>query len=220
MKYVRCLLLGILAGIAISLGSVGYVGCVANNSKVLGAFLFALGLLLVCAFKFNLFTGKIGYLFDNKKNYLLDLLVMYIGNIIGACGSGFLFSATSVFKEGSAFLTVVQNISTSRAVSSGEPWQSALILGIFCGMLVFFGVHIFKNADSPAVKVTGLVFAVAAFIIAGTEHCIANMFYFSAANMWNGGTILNIVVVTIGNSIGALLLWTLFHFSAERNKPQ
>ena len=44
------------------------------------------------------------------------------------------------------------------------------------------------------------------FILCGFEHCVANMFYFSVANAWSGKTVLYLLVMTLGNSCGGLIL--------------
>ena len=44
------------------------------------------------------------------------------------------------------------------------------------------------------------------FILAGFEHCVANMYYFSAANMWTWKTVLYVLVMILGNSVGSILL--------------
>ena len=89
-KHGKTVLFGIYAGMAIGFG--GLLNIVANTllssapiwGRILGSLLFPIGLTMVCFFSFNLFTGKIGYLFDNDKSYLLFLLFVYIGNILGS----------------------------------------------------------------------------------------------------------------------------------------
>ena len=67
MEHLKTLIKGILAGIAISFG--GFL-CIRTNAiaanTILGSFLFSFGLILICNFNFNLYTGKVCYLFDNK----------------------------------------------------------------------------------------------------------------------------------------------------------
>jgi formate/nitrite transporter FocA (FNT family) len=81
MKYLSVLIKGILAGICISIG--GFLCLkvnIAANSKVLGAFLFPIGLILICNFGYFLYTGKICYLFENKeqsyKEKILSLILL------------------------------------------------------------------------------------------------------------------------------------------------
>jgi formate/nitrite transporter FocA (FNT family) len=55
-------------------------------------------------------------------------------------------------------------------------------------------------------KYLSLFFGVMVFILSGFEHCVANMFYFSVAAMWTGKTLLYVLVMTLGNSVGGLLI--------------
>ena len=93
IKYLDNFLLGILAGAAIGLGgflnlllvSTGIEAC-----RYLGGMVFSIGLFTVCFFGLHLYTGKVGYVMENDRSYALSLVIMYIGNVIGAVGFGYL----------------------------------------------------------------------------------------------------------------------------------
>ena len=74
------LLNGIYAGIMIAVGGTIYLS-IAN--QVVGAILFAIGLLTICVYKMNLYTGMIGYLLENKLGYLKTLIFTLLGNLLG-----------------------------------------------------------------------------------------------------------------------------------------
>ena len=82
-KTLGVFLKAILAGFCIGLGGVVFLGLMPTN-KPLGAFLFAIGLFTICTHGFNLFTGKACYILENKPSYLGTLVVIWIGNLIGA----------------------------------------------------------------------------------------------------------------------------------------
>lgn len=217
-KILSCFILGILAGLSIALGSFVFLACLACDQKILGSILFSVGLLMCCAFSLNLFTGKVGFIFENKPHYLLDLLIMYLGNILGAAGSGLLvYAAISHLPNTSIFDQAVA-VSVSRSITVNNWWVS-LIMAFFCGILVFLAVYGWKKFDNYALKITCLILCVTTFVATGTEHCIANMFYFSAGFTWNVSTILNIVIVTIGNALGSLTTWVLFYGSQKLLSP-
>jgi len=219
MKFLKCLLLGFLAGMCISFGGLVSLTCTANNLKILGNILFSLGLLAICIFGFNLYTGKIGYLFESKskKSFVLDLLTMYLGNIIGTVGVGYLLRLTGLCNN-ETFMEVCNKVGQAKLLNMGggfgQTWYGALILAFFCGVLVFLSVHLFNKTNfHPIVKVVGLILFIGAFVIIGFEHCIADMFYLAISNVWGtnfGEAILFILIVTVGNSLGSLSIWGIF----------
>ena len=85
MKHIKTICSGLLAGIIIGLGglifSVVMAGAATVAERILAAFLFSIGLLLICIFGLNLYTGKIGYVLDNKPRYIIDLGEMLLGII-------------------------------------------------------------------------------------------------------------------------------------------
>jgi len=196
--YVKTLILSLCAGICIGIGGTVYLMC---PSKPLGAFLFAVGLTAILIFGLNLYTGMVGYLFDNKPLYIVKILIVWIGNFGGTALVALLMRATRAFKG----IDEAANAVVSSKLS--DNYLSLFILGIFCGILMFAGVDTFKKhyekKDFAAVFMP--VICVAVFIIAGFEHCIADMFYFVAA----GKTIEGLPVllfVTLGNSVGGVLM--------------
>lgn len=211
IKYLKTLALAVLAGFAIGLGGLAYVACSAYETsgvgRILGSFLFSVGLLSVCAFSLFLFTGKVGYVFENKKDFILQLLVGYAGNFLGAALLG-LICHFAGGTNGAPMGDFVRNLAANKNVLTGEAWYSALLLGIICGALVFIGVDIFKRKPG-FIGTVGLILAVATFVVVGSEHCIANMFYLTYAWSWNLGTILNVLLVTLGNILGAWLIYGL-----------
>ena len=83
-----------------------------------------------------------------------------------------------------------------------DDYISLFLLGIFCGFLMYASVEGYKTVKNPLILFAG----VSAFILCGFEHCIANMFYFSMAGMWSAKAFLCILVITLGNSIGGMLI--------------
>ena len=94
-KTVATFLRAILAGFCIGLGGVVFLALL-PTSKPLGAFLFAIGLFTICTHGFNLFTGKACYILDNKPSYLGTLVVIWVGNLIGAFCMAALMHCTRV----------------------------------------------------------------------------------------------------------------------------
>lgn len=207
--YIRIALYGAFAGIAIGIG--GLLNIVANTylvpeiaAKIIGSLLFPIGLSLVCFLDLNLFTGKIGYLLDNDKSFLLKLLFIYIGNIIGSLIFG--GWALVVFK-GELHETVLAIASKKLFELSFRPIIKVFGGSVLCGALVYLAVFSYKTFKQVYLKLIGIFLAIGLFVFLGFDHCIANMFYFTFSWSWkNPVAYLNIAIVTFGNSIGAIAL--------------
>ena len=210
-KHGKTILFGIYAGMAIGFG--GLLNIIANTyltsapivGRILGSLLFPIGLTMVCFFGFNLFTGKIGYLFDNDKSYLLFLLFVYIGNILGSLLMGAFCRV--VFYDGALF-------ATANAIAGGKlfaleflPIIKCFAGSVLCGILVYLAILSYKEFKQVYLKIIGIFLAIGLFVFLKFDHCIANMFYFAFAWTYgNGVTYLALAVVTLGNSLGAIAL--------------
>ena len=196
MERLRQYIFGIIAGLGIGIGGVVYLSC---ENSIVGAFLFGIGLLTVCFFKLQLFTGKIGYIVVNKPNYIIELILTWLGNFTGTFIVGFLIHYTRIYPK----LEKVHNIVNTKLLDNP---LSIFILSIFCGMLMYIAVDIYKNAKEGMVKIAGVILPVVVFILSGFEHCIANMFYFTLADAWSFTAFVYIIIMTLGNSAGGIII--------------
>lgn len=190
------LIKSILAGIMIAIGGTIYLSL---ENKTVGAFLFAIGLFIIVTKGLNLFTGKIGYIFDNGKEYVKEVLITLGGNFIGTFIVGFILRFTRIYP---AINAKAQNICQ---IKIDDSIISISILSIFCGILMYLAVNGYKVMKDNFGKYAGVFLGVAVFILCGFEHCVANMYYFSVANMWNLVSFGYLLVMIIGNSIGGVL---------------
>ncbi len=213
MKALKTFVGGILAGISIAIGGTVFLSL---DNKVLGALFFTVGLFAVCTFGFNLYTGKVCYVFDQDRNYALGLPLIWLGNLAGAFLTALAERATRV---GPALAEKAQTICT---VKLNDGLLSIFFLSVFCNMLIWLAVEGFKNNPHPAGKYLSLFFGVAVFILCGFEHCVANMYYFSMAGMWSLKTLAWVLVMTLGNSVGGVVFPLLRRISADReaDKPE
>lgn len=195
MKTLRTFLNAVLAGIAIAIGGVVFLSC---DSKFVGASLFAVGLLAVCTFGLNLYTGKVCYVLDNKPGYILDVLLIWVGNLVGTTATGLAIRATRL-------TGVVEKAYELCQVKLGDDLISIFILSMFCNMMIYLAVENYKNNPHEVGKYMAIYFGVVVFIMAGFEHCVANMFYFAVGGCWSGKTLLYLVVMTLGNALGGLV---------------
>ena len=192
----KILLRSILAGVMISIGGTIYL---ALENKMLGAFLFSIGLFAICTNGFNLYTGKIGYVIDNKPKYLVELLITLIGNLIGTVACGYLLFLSRIGDK------LRLTAATICEIKLNDNLLSIFILAIFCGIIMYLAVDLYKKLNDFG-KYMGIFMGITVFILAGFEHCVANMFYFSMANMWEWKTVYYVLVMIAGNSVGSILL--------------
>ncbi len=195
MKHLVTLLYAVLAGIAISIG--GIVNLCSEN-KAVGAALFSVGLFAVCTLGLQLFTGKVCYVFDNPPRYAANCLLIWLGNLLGTLLMG---SALRLTRLSGA---VEKAVSLSEAKLGDSP-LSIFILAVFCNILIYLAVESYRSNPHQLGKYLGLFLGVVVFVLSGLEHCVANMFYFSAAGVWSGKAVLTILIMTVGNAVGGVI---------------
>ena len=195
MKYLNSLKKAIVAGLLIGIGCTVYLNM---DNSIVASFLFGLGLFTIVNLELNLFTGKIGYI--NKSNYI-EILVTLTGNAIGVNIMAFLMKQTRLCDRlVEKAVPIVDN-------KLSDTYISLFLLAVCCGMLMFIAVATFKK--QPNVLGTLAIFlCVSVFILAGFEHCIANMFYFGLVSA-PSKYFLHLIIMIIGNSMGGILLFKL-----------
>ena len=197
---------GILAGTMISIGGTVFLSLYGTN-KIIGAVLFSVALLCICMQGYSLYTGKIGFILSNHSKEDMSILWFgLLGNLI----------ATVVF--GVVLSYAIPSISVVAAeickVKLTQGWFSAFVRAIFCGMLMYQAVSIFKKHDK---NLMGIILCIPVFILSGFEHSIANMFYFAAARSLSVEVIIYIITVILGNSLGGIF-FELLLLPFKKNK--
>ena len=184
--YAKVLVRAILAGMMIGIGGCVYLGC---EVKWVGAILFAVGLFTIFSFRLDLYTGKVGYVFDNDRSYISYLVVVIIGNFIGCLILGLMMplDSASVLAQGKL---------------DNYDFLRVLFKGVLCGMLMFIAADCYKNTKSFIATFV----CVPVFILAGFEHSIADMFYFCSAGCFSVESLIFILTVLVGNAIGGFLI--------------
>lgn len=243
--------LAVLAGIFISLGAV-FATIVTTTidgdlpwgiSKLIGGVVFCLGLILVVVGGAELFTGNnliVMSVASGKttvRKLLKNWLIVYAGNFLGCLAIAVLIFLARQYlladgKVGYKMLAIANHKSQLDAVQ-------AVTLGILCNALVCLAVWLCYSARSTTDKILSILFPITAFVTAGFEHCIANMYYlaegilvkfyapdafwskigstperFAELNIYNA-VFVNLLPVTVGNIIGGSVLigavyWMVF----------
>ncbi len=188
----------ILAGIMIGIGGIVYLSA---ENKVIGAFLFSFGLFTIVRSGFALYTGKVGYIPENKPSYISEVLVTLAGNITGTGVTALLVRFTHIWDK---INTTAVNIMDGKLADS---MPSRFILGIFCGMLMYLAVENGKNCrdKSDVSFVFGICVPVMIFILSGFNHSVADCFYYFSAGATVEGA-LYILTVAVGNAVGGMLI--------------
>ena len=239
--------LSVLAGAFIALGAVfattvatGAAGVLTYGvTKMLVGLVFCLGLILVIVGGAELFTGNNLIIMAwagrkvTSRALFQNWVIVYIGNFFGALGTAILvlLSKQYTFANGALGQTAL-NIANSKIQYE---FGQALVLGILCNILVCLAVWLTYSARTTIDKIAAIIFPIAAFVAAGFEHSIANMYfipigllikYFDPAYTtstgldlsgltWSSFITTNLIPVTIGNIIGgsffvAVVYWAIF----------
>lgn len=196
MKRVSEFLDAVLAGICIAIGGTVFLSC---DNKVAGALFFCLGLFTICTFGFHLYTGKVGYVFEQPPAYLGFVALVWLGNLVGTGLVGYAIRITRVAGIAEKAMALSQ-------AKLDDNLLSIFVLSIFCNILMFIAVDGYKNNPHEVGKYIGIFMGVTVFILCGFEHCVANMFYFSVANAWSGKAFLYMLVMTLGNACGGVII--------------
>ncbi|MGQ7793352.1 formate/nitrite transporter family protein [Faunimonas sp. B44] len=184
---VRLFVLAVLAGAFIALGAMfattvmaGAEGMPFGISRLLGGLVFALGLILVVLGGAELFTGNtlMVMALAARRITLAEMLrawgIVLAGNFVGAIGTALLVFLSGQYLAGGG--AVAESALGLAVAKVGLPFGRALFLGILCNVLVCLAVWMSLGARSAADKVLAILFPVSAFVAAGFEHSVANMY--------------------------------------------
>lgn len=182
------------AAILISLGDYALL----KLGNPIGPVIFAFGLLGVCYMGQNLFTGKCGFLIEDKIK-VIDLLIILIVNLIAGYLMGLLYSTldTEVVKV---------------AVDKVKSWDISLaffVKSIMCGVIMYIAVYMYRKKTS-----LGIIYGIPLFIFCGFQHCIANIITMGVAKVWDT----SIIICILGNLAGSLVMWFVSKDVKENGK--
>lgn len=198
----------ILAGVCISLGGAAYLSL---DNKIVGAVLFTVGLFVICTMGLNLYTGKVCYVFDNKLSYAIDMIIIWLGNLVGTFASAKLQLLT---RYGASMADKAKGICDLKL---GDNLLSIFVLAIFCNVMIYIGVEGYKSISHEVGKYLSLFLGVVIFILCGFEHCIANMYYFTMADVWSLNSFGYLIIMTLGNAVGGVLFPLIRKFIRPAN---
>ncbi|MCI0477505.1 MAG: formate transporter FocA [Anaerolineales bacterium] len=256
MDPISVIVLAIVAGVFISFGAIFSTTITAGASgmlpygvtRLLAGFTFSLGLILVIVGGAELFTGNnlIVMAWASRKvsawQVVQNWICVYTGNFIGA------ISAVVAMFLGGQFLFANGAIGAAALATADAKcnlnFAQALVLGILCNNLVCLAVWLTFSARTATDRVMTIIPPVTAFVAAGFEHSIANMYFIpiglliklgAPASFWTsiGKTaadfpnitlekflVNNLIPVTIGNIIGGSVLVGLVYWFVYLRRPK
>lgn len=240
MEFAKLFVLAVLAGAFIALGAMFSTvvtaggGLAPGISRLLGGTVFALGLVLVVVGGAELFTGNtlVVMAFASRRVRLVRLLrnwgIVYLGNLVGAVATALLVVLSRRLEAGDGTVGLRSlDIATTK---THLLFPDAFVSGILANTLVCLAVWMSMSARSVTDKVIAVVPPVAAFVAAGFEHSIANMYFVPVALFhrllarasfwrttsktaddyasitWSRFVFRNLVPVTLGNIVGGAVL--------------
>jgi formate/nitrite transporter len=246
--------LSVLAGAFIGLGAIfattvstGGTALPYGVNRLLTGLTFCLGLILVIVGGAELFTGNtliiMGFMSGKVPfiKLLRNWVIVYLGNLVGSVLTALTMFLTKqyTFASGAIGLNVL-NIAESKCKLD---FLQAIMLGLICNALVCLAVWLTFSAGTTTDKILAIIFPISAFVAAGTEHSVANMYFipiglmvknFGGAAFFDniGKTTLdfpnltlgnffldNLLPVTIGNLIGgAVMVGLIYWFVYLRKK--
>ncbi len=198
VNYFRILVRAIISGFIIGVAATTYLTV---ENKYIGAFLFTFGLFSIYTLEYKLYTGKIGFFLEDKN--VFKMAVIWVGNLIGTIIMGYLVMATRL-------VTTTGIITRAREyaeIKLADNYLSTFILGCLCGFMMFVAAKAYKQTQNTVNSIggyIGLFLCVMVFLIGGFEHSVANMFYYTVAEVWSLHTLIMVLIVTAGNTVGAL----------------
>jgi formate/nitrite transporter len=228
--------LGVLAGGFIGLGAMFFTLVVSDASlgfaasRVLGGITFSLGLILVVVAGAELFTGNNLLVMAwvsrriSMARLAQNLAVVFVANFIGALGLALIaaWSGHSKMNDGAVGRTAV----SIAAAKCALPFAEAFFKAVLCNVLVCLAVWIAMAGRNVADKILAIVFPITAFVAAGFEHSVANMYFIplgallatDSATPWTG-LLRNLLPVTLGNLAGGavmvgLVYWVIYRRNA------
>jgi len=237
--------LSVLAGAFIALGAIFATTVTAGGTdlpfgvlRLLGGLAFSLGLILVVVAGAELFTGNnlIVMAWASRRvataRVAWNWTLVYLGNFVGALATAVILYVSKQYEFGDGAIGV-QALSIADA-KTDLGFVQAVALGAMCNALVCLAVWLCYSARTTTDKILSIVPPIAAFVAAGFEHCVANMFFIpmgllierddafvsshaSTADLsnltWESFLTANLVPVTIGNIVGgAVMVGAIYWF--------
>jgi formate/nitrite transporter len=234
LPLVQTAMLGMIAGGFIGLGALFYTLVASDTTlgfaatRVLGGLVFSLGLILVTVAGAELFTGNnlMVMAWADRKITTTELMrnwiIVYAANAVGAAGLAVVvYLANHGAMNGGAVGAAYVKIA---AAKTALPFAEAFFKGVLCNLLVCLGIWLALAGHSVADRILAIVFPITAFVAAGFEHSVANMYFLTLGMLFSdvswSGLAANLVPVTLGNIVGGSGMVAAVYYLVYRQPAQ
>lgn len=213
----KMILQGILAGSYIAIGAIGYFKIAGsmddhNLASFLGALVFPVGIIAVLLMQAELFTSNClimtaRYEGKIKLHKILKILtIILISNLIGSILIAVLTNVSGIF-DGKVMELVIEKAIKKAHMPVGKLFMSSIL----CNIIVCTGICLAYSCKEEITKIVVLWLAITVFVLSGTEHVVANMYYlftayFGGAQITLLEILYNLAVSAVGNFIGGGVL--------------
>ncbi len=238
---VRAFVLAILAGFFVAMGATFMLVVKCDQSlpfaatQLLGGFSFTLGLFLILAAGAELFTGNCLMVMGPLSRrfgwggLLKSWVVVILGNLVGSVIAALaLLGAQAAGANGGAFGQAAMSVAVAKTSLS---WSTVFFRGILCNILVCLAVWCGHASTNVTDKFFAALLPVMAFMGAGFEHCVANMFFLPyafllqatgtvAGTLTWGGIFTNLSAAILGNLVGGVALGAVYWFVYGKDRAE
>jgi len=228
MPFLPCFMLSVVAGGSIGFGALYYTIVSSDadlsfaTARLLGGLVFSLGLALVLVGGAELFTGNNLIVMAwasgrvSMARMLRNWVIVYLGNLVGALGLVVLVVLSRHLEMNNGRLA--QAVIDTASAKIRPDIVTLFFKGVLCNVLVCMAVWLAYAGRSVTDKIVGLVLPISAFVAAGFDHCVANLYFLPLAwvivqtgavpanldvsAITVTGIVHNLVPVTLGNIVG------------------
>lgn len=197
-KYSELVAKSVGAAVLIGLGDYALL----RLGNPIGPVIFAFGLLGVCYMGLNLFTGKCGFLVDDKIK-IKDLAMILVINLVAGYLTGVIFAAAD---------TGIVEAATQK-VAGWEVSFPFFVKSVLCGVIMYIAVLLYRKGTP-----LGIIFGIPLFIFCGFQHCIANVITMGVASTFDW----SLLICVAGNFLGSVIMWAIAgqYFSVSKTSAK
>ncbi len=234
LPFAKCFVLAMLSGAFIAFGALFFCVFLGDPTlpfgvqRVVGGICFCLGLVLVLCCGAELFTGNILMICGKASKRISwsglfrNWSIVWLGNLCGSLlAVAIIVLAQIPALNGGEVTAAMVNIAAGKIVLEPVP---LFFKAVLCNIFVCLAVWIGFSARTVVDKVIGILLPISAFVACGFEHCVANMFFLPMGLIQNlqgvgvpgvitfEGLVYNIILATIGNIVGGVIVGIAYWF--------